>query len=192
MRRSREWSAELEGSGWMRSDKGVVGEKVVPAIVPDRLEKTGYLLIDADWDLDFNAMVRGHRLVEEGRVGMGEFQTAVLAYGGEEGSEGWLIWRVEDDRIRAGAGGGPGGGGTLSTASRDRIVAFKDKLTEMGKEDLFYRWVEIIQYESTRPGGFTPERQTAAMQEVRELFEGQNVDFEKFWKEVGGMEGVAV
>jgi hypothetical protein len=60
----------------------------------------------------------------------------------------------------------------------------------MGHEDLFYRWVELVQYESTMPGGFTEGRQARAMQEARRMFNEAGVDFAKFWEEVGGSQGM--
>jgi hypothetical protein len=57
----------------------------------------------------------------------------------------------------------------------------------MGKDELFYRWVELIQYESTRPGGFTKERQLEAGAKVQSLFEEHGVNFEEFEKSVGGI-----
>lgn len=58
----------------------------------------------------------------------------------------------------------------------------------MGKEDLFYRWVELIQYESTRPGGFTQERQLEAGLKVQALFQEHGVDYIDFENSIGGME----
>ncbi|KAF3898034.1 hypothetical protein GTR04_2358 [Trichophyton interdigitale] len=183
VRQSREWSESLRPGTWIRDDEATMKDRVIPAILPLRLQKTGYLLIDADWDMDCDAMINAHKVVESKKAKLEDFHTAVLVHGGP--SKGWLIWRVEDEAVAA-------SGETLPPAARDRIIAFKEKLTDMGKEDLFYRWVEIIQYESTRPGGFTPERQRSAMIEVKELFEKEGVDFDQFWKDIGGMEGVTL
>ncbi|OAX81992.1 hypothetical protein ACJ72_03668 [Emergomyces africanus] len=179
VRKSRaSWSDGLQPPAWIREDDETIKTKVIPAITPQRLLKTGYLLIDADWDLDFTAMVKAHELVADGSLKFDDFKTAVLVHGGgEEGADDglqWLIWRVgaEND-------GGPGTGAGES-----------EKLASMGKEDLFFRWVELIQYESTQPGGFTPERQRKTMKETQQLFEDQGVDFEKFWADIGGMEGI--
>ncbi|KAF3483797.1 uncharacterized protein GIQ15_03121 [Arthroderma uncinatum] len=183
VRYSREWSESLQPGTWIRDDEAAMKERVIPAILPLRLQNTGYLLIDADWDVDWDAIVKAHQLVKSEKLKIEDFQTSVLVHGGP--SKGWLMWRVDDEATVASGEG-------LPSAARDRIVAFKDKLTDLGKEDLFYRWVEIIQYESTHPGGFTPERQRSAMLEVRELFEKEGVDFDQFWKDIGGMEGVSL
>ncbi|WEW55144.1 hypothetical protein PRK78_000572 [Emydomyces testavorans] len=185
VRKSRAWSESLART-WIRDDEETMKERIIPAITPMRLRKTGYLLIDADWDLDFHAMIRAHEDIKAGRLRLEDFETCVIVHGGE--SKGWLVWRVEEtESIHR-----PDPSVELSASERDKIVAFKNKLTSMGKEDLFFRWVEIIQFESTQPGGFTPQRQQSAMVETKELFERHGVDFEKFWADVGGMEGVSI
>jgi len=74
--------------------------------------------------------------------------------------------------------------------ARDKVILFKERLTEMGKENLFFKWVELIQYESNAPGGFTPERQVAAAEKVKKMFADQGVDFEDFSREIGGLDGM--
>ncbi|KAL1968316.1 hypothetical protein VTN77DRAFT_1845 [Rasamsonia byssochlamydoides] len=176
VRQSRKpWSEKLVRNRWIYDDEKTVREKIMPAVAPERVKKSGFLLIDANWDLDYDAMVRAHRLIDLTRKGEGiqldEFRTAVLVHTDEDG---WLIWRVEDEE---------------RNKQRETILAFRRKLASMGKEDLFFRWVELIQFESTQPGGFTPERQRSAMLQAKEMFEAEGVDFSRFWQEVGGMEG---
>ncbi|CAG7918083.1 unnamed protein product [Penicillium olsonii] len=180
VRRShRSWSKKLERNKWIRDDEAR-RDKIVAAVTPERVGKTGYLLMDEDWNLDYAAMIRAHALVDRTTKGDGvqldEFRTAVLV---NTDADGWLIWRVGDENTPA---------GQQRSAQRDQIIAFKEKLTEMGKEDLFLRWVELIQWESSQPGGFTPERQRSAMLQAKQMFEDENVDFSRFWDEMGGME----
>lgn len=182
VRRShRSWSRKLERNKWIR-DNDAMRDKIVAAVTPERIGKTGYLLVDADWNLDYDAMVRAHESVDRIRKGDGvqldEFRTAVLVH---TDADGWLIWRVADENSPA---------GPQKSAQRDQILAFKEKLTAMGKEDLFFRWVEMIQWESTRLGGFTPERQQSAMMQAKQMFEEENVDFSAFWDDLGGMQGM--
>jgi hypothetical protein len=54
----------------------------------------------------------------------------------------------------------------------------------MGKEDLFFRWIEIVEFETSKPGGFTHEKQEAVAEQIRELFQSNGVDFDKVWREV--------
>ncbi|KAJ5793669.1 hypothetical protein N7457_000268 [Penicillium paradoxum] len=182
VRRSRpSWSKDLERNKWIREDE-TRRDKIVAAVTPERVGKTGYLLVDEDWDLDYAAMVRAHALVDRTRRGEGiridEFRTAVLV---NTDADGWLIWRVGDENTPA---------AEKRSVQRDQILAFKDKLTEMGKENLFLRWVELIQWESSQPGGFTAERQRSAMMQAKKMFEEEDVDFSRFWDDMGGMEGV--
>ncbi|KAJ5674196.1 hypothetical protein N7462_009635 [Penicillium macrosclerotiorum] len=179
VRRShRNWSRKLERNKWIR-DNEAMRDKIVAAVTPERVGKTGYLLVDEDWNLDYSAMVRAHALVDLTRKGEGvqldEFRTAVLVH---TDADGWLIWRVEDENT------------PQRSAQRDQILAFRDKLTAMGKEDLFFRWVELVQWESSQPGGFTPERQRSAMLQAKQMFEEENVEFGQFWDDLGGMAGV--
>ncbi|KAE8366815.1 hypothetical protein BDV27DRAFT_124819 [Aspergillus caelatus] len=173
-------SRGLDRSRWIKDNEDM-RDKIVAAVTPDRVKKTGYLLVDADWNLDYDAMIKAHELVDNAKkedgLPLDEFRTAVIV---NTDADGWLIWHVEDEDTPE---------GRERSSQRDQILAFKDKLTAMGKEDLFFRWVELIQYESTQPGGFTPERQQSAMVQAKKLFEDENVDFARFWEEVGGLQG---
>ncbi|EKG20090.1 hypothetical protein MPH_02589 [Macrophomina phaseolina MS6] len=181
VRVSRGWGAkevlgeEGEGAG---EDSMVFRQKVLPAIERRYVrEKTGSLMVDANWDLDFEAMILAHGLLEKGEVKEERFEKSVWIYPGDE--VGWCVWEVH--RLD---------GEGAEAEGRQKIVAFKDRLTAMGKENLFFRWIELIQYESSQPGGFTPERQQSAVVKAKELFERQGVDFEKFVAEIGGLDGI--
>ena len=39
---------------------------------------------------------------------------------------------------------------------RRQVFAFRDALAALGKEELFYRWIEIVQFETSQPNGFGP------------------------------------
>lgn len=189
VRVSRKWDKALL-PGWVGDQKcekekeGVFRDRIMPAIEPKwLLAKTGYLMMDKNWDLDFAAMIVAHDLVstsdQTGKLNLDDFRKTVILYSELHG--GWLVWAVH--KLDASAAG-------TQEVGRQKIVAFKDRLTAMGKENLFFRWIEIVQYESSQPGGFTPERQAVAMKKAKEAFVGQGVDFERFWKDVGGMEGM--
>lgn len=181
VRLSRGWGAkdvlgeEGENAG---EDSMVFRQKVLPAI--DRRyvrEKTGSLMVDKNWDLDFDAMIKAHELVDKSEIEESRFEKSVWIFPGEE--VGWCVWEVHKlDGEGAEAEG------------RKKIMAFKDRLTAIGKENLFFRWIELIQYESSQPGGFTPERQQDAVVKAKELFERQGVDFEQFIKDIGGLDGI--
>lgn len=183
VRRSQpSWSRELVKNTWIRDDDEAMRDRIVAAVTPERISKTGYLLVDADWDLDYDAMIRAHAMVDGARKGAGvpleEFRTAVLVH---TDSDGWLIWRVGDEETAE---------GRARSAQREHILAFRDKLVKLGKEDLFYRWVELVQFESSQPDGFTADRQQSAMVQVQEMFRNEKLDFETLWKEAGGREAL--
>ncbi|KAI2793088.1 hypothetical protein POX_b03136 [Penicillium oxalicum] len=173
-RSNRSWSKDLVRNKWIR-DNDAMRDKIVGAVTPDRIGKTGYLLVDEDWDLDYLAMIRAHALVDLTRKGEGvqldEFRTAILVH---TDADGWLIWRVAGENTPASG---------AKSAQRDQILAFKERLTAMGKEDLFFRWVELVQWESSQSGGFTPDRQRSAMLQAKQMFDEENVDFSEFWDE---------
>ena len=179
-RSQRIWSKHLVRNHWIRDDEGN-RDKIVAAVTPERTQKPGYMLVDADWDLDYDAMIRAHELVDPARKGkampLREFRTAVLV---NTDANGWLIWHVGDEDSSEASGG---------SEQRDQILLFREKLAAMGKEDLFFRWVEIIQFESSQEGGFTLERQQSAMVQAKKLFEDGGVDFGSLWRDVGGLEG---
>ena len=181
VRKSRKWDEKLPKE-WLSEDADglVYKERIMPAIDRQWVKaKTSYLMMDKSWDLDFAAMARAHGLVKKGTNQLKDFEKTVLAYSEDFGWLVWSVWKMDQ---------GEGG----QDAGRHKILSFKEKLEEMGKEDLFYRWIEIVQYETSQPGGFTKERQAEAMRQARELFEAQGVDFDKFWKEVEGDTGIQV
>ena len=183
VRVSRRWGVdELVGPDARKkgADSPYWATRVMPAIERRYVrEKTGYLMMDRNWDLDFGAMVAATRAADEGRVELGCFQKSVWCYGGPQ--VGWLAWEVWKLDVEQGA---------EQEEARKKIVAFKDRLTTMGKENLFFRWIEIVQYESSREGGFTEQRQAEAVKQARELFQKQGVDFDEFVGEIGGKEGL--
>ncbi|KAF2274144.1 uncharacterized protein EI97DRAFT_136953 [Westerdykella ornata] len=185
VRQSRGWGAEdllgeAEGSsGKAGADSPFFKTRVLPAIDAGRLRaKTGYLLMDKDYDLEFAAMVRATELVDKKELDLDMLRKTVFVWVGPEESGQWAMW----DCWKLDEGS--------ETEARKKIVLFKDRLTAMGKENLFFKWVELVQYESSAPGGFTHDRQMATAQKAKELFEAQGVDFDTFVKEIGGLEGM--
>ena len=177
VRKSRRWDKSLP-KDWLAedADPAVYQEKIMPAV--DRKwikDKTGYLMMDKNWDLDFQGMITAHKLISEGKMSLDDFKKTVIVYSEDHG---WIIWALH--KLDEGA----------EDEGRKKIILFKDKLTAMGKENLFFKWIELIQYETSQPGGFTAERQRATMTKAKELFESQGVDFDQFWKEVGGVQGM--
>ncbi|ATY64714.1 hypothetical protein CCM_01270 [Cordyceps militaris CM01] len=175
VRRSRDWQAVLGDVIEERDSNKIFTGYVAQATAPMLQEqKTGYLLMNNNWDLDWKLMVRAHRMVDKKEAALDVFRNLVLVHHEEYG---WLSYDLKL------------GVSTEEEQKRRQVFAFRDALSSMDKEDLFFRWVEIVQFEATQPGGFGPEKQEAAAKRIRELFEGQGVDFDKLWKETVGENG---
>ena len=178
VRRSRRWDLQI-GNFLNEENEGreLLLENIRKAVDPMWMnEKTAYLMLNKEWDLDWRAMVKATKLVDKKEIALEDFRTTILIF---HKSFGWLALET------AGVGGS-----AQEEEGRIKIIAFKDELTAMGKENLFFRWIELIQFESSQPGGFGPERQKIAMAKAREMFEAQGVDFDKFWDKIGGMRGL--
>ncbi|KAK4986305.1 hypothetical protein LTR50_005418 [Elasticomyces elasticus] len=174
VRASRGWGAEDLLGGVRRGEESPFWKtRVVPAVDGEFLRKTGYLMMGKSWDLDFAGMVAAHELVQRGEMAMRDLERVVLAHSEEFG---WLCW----DFGRAGGEKEDGG----------KIRVFKDALTRMGKEGLFFRWVEIVQFEAGQEGGLTEQGRRNVLRKGREAFGEQGVDFDGFVEVVGGVEGL--
>lgn len=178
VRRSRKWDLALgnfldeEGTGGQ-----VLRENIRRAVDPIWMsEKTGYLMLNREWDLDWSVIVTATKLVDSKKMDLEDFRTTILVYHPEFE---WMV--IESQGV---------GGSVKEEEGRRKIVAFKDELTAMGKENLFFKWIELVQYESSKPGGFGPEQQVKTMTKAKQMFESQGVDFDKFWAKVGGMQGM--
>ncbi|OTB12547.1 hypothetical protein K445DRAFT_320985 [Daldinia sp. EC12] len=177
VRRSRKW---VEAAGDFVNDEGArslfmsrIGMATSPMLIN---EKTGYLLMTADWDLDWAAMVDANDMVDEKMAAIEAFKLVVLLFHEEYG------WLCVDTKT---------GENGEEDERRRQVFAFRDALAAVGKEALFYRWIEIVQFETSRPGGFTPDKQEKAAQEIRDLFSKEGINFDEFWKESVGQEGLA-
>ena len=172
VRRSREWDEALTDILEDDDSKKILLSYIDNATSPILQEqKTGYLLMNAYWDLDWARMVLAHRLVDKKELALEAFKGLVLVH---HAAYGWMSYDV---RVN----------GTSSEDERRRqVFAFRDALIKLGKENLFYRWVEIVQYEATQPGGFGPKEQEVAAKRIRELFENENINFDDLWKESVG------
>jgi hypothetical protein len=178
VRMSRDWGADelLEGVK-TGGDSPFFTTRILPAIERSYMrQKTAYLMMGKDWDLDFGAMVQAHRLIDDKKNSLADFEKSVLAH---SDNYGWLYWPVHklDEEGQ-------------DEENRNKIVALKDRLTVMGKESLFFRWIEIVQYESSQPGDFTPERQVETYKKVQQEFEKHGVDLRELLEKVGGLDGM--
>ncbi|KAI1258771.1 hypothetical protein F5Y18DRAFT_327448 [Xylariaceae sp. FL1019] len=176
VRRSRKWSDTMgdvvnNGEDGLNVARSFFLSRVQTATSPMVLgDKTGYVLMDGDWDLDWAAMVDATTMVDKKMAAIEAFKLVVLLH---HEDYGWLCVDLKNDVSNE---DGP----------RRQVFAFRDALTAIGKEDLFFRWVEIVQFESSQPGGFGPEKQEQVAKDIREMFLKEGVDFDQFWKDSVG------
>lgn len=178
VRQSRGWGAEelLEGVK-VGEDSPFFTTRILPAIERGYMRaKTAYLMMDKNWDLDFGAMISAHYLVDKEKTAtLKDFEKSVLVHSPVYGWLVWHVWKLDEQGEEE--------------ESRTKIVLLKDKLTAMGKENLFFRWIEIVQYESSG-GEFTPEKQKLTFKKVEKVFDEQGVNFRALVESVGGLDGM--
>ncbi|KAL9119912.1 MAG: hypothetical protein Q9187_003528 [Circinaria calcarea] len=177
VRISRQWDRSLPKK-WplQEADDTFYQERIMPALDESRRAKTGYLTMDKSWDLDFAGMITAHTLISQSKASFADFRNIVIVYSEEHS---WLVWELDRGQREE-----------RQEEGRRSIVMFKDRLTAMGKENLFFRWIELVENETSQPGGSTPEKQANLTVKARELFESQGVDYERCWKDVGGIQGL--
>ena len=132
---------------WLQEGKEgkLFREKVLPAVEKGWLRnKTSYQMLDQNWDLYFSGMIEAHGLVDEGQNTLEDFRTSVLVHTEQWGWLIWEAWREQDE-------------GTEDEGTK-KLQLIKNKLTAMGKENLFFRWIEVVQSETSQSGPFTAER----------------------------------
>ncbi|KAK0248021.1 hypothetical protein B0A54_01378 [Friedmanniomyces endolithicus] len=123
VRVSRNWGAEDLMQGVKQGEENAFFKtRILPAIEREVLRtKTGYLMMNQSWDLDFQLMLDAHTLVKQGQVEMRGLEKMVLVF--MEGT-GWIAWQWESDY-------------DVIEERRKKVVAFKEELTKAGKESLF-------------------------------------------------------
>ena len=122
-------------------------EKVLPAVDKRWVRnKTSYQMLDQNWDLYFSGMIEAQALVDEGKNKTDDFRTSVLVHTENWGWLTWEVWREQEEEE-----------GTADEGTK-KLQLIKDRLTAMGKENLFFRWIEVMQSETSQPGPFTAER----------------------------------
>ncbi|KAI5859953.1 hypothetical protein GGS23DRAFT_614415 [Durotheca rogersii] len=180
VRRSRRWRRDLRDVVRDDDARSLLLARVAAATDPALLaEKTGYLLMNAHWDLDWAAMVDAATMVDDKLAAIEAFTTVVLVFHDDYG------WLCVDTKLK-GRGKVEAGSTAEENERRRQVLAFRDALAAVGKEDLFFRWIEVVQFESSQPGGFTAEKQEKAAREIRDMFDKQGINFDEFWKQSVG------
>jgi hypothetical protein len=182
VRRGRKWDiAVVEGvdesqRSWDVNDELTIKIKVEAAMRRNYTSKTALSLLDKDWDLDYHAMSDAHHLAEDGKVKLDDLQELGLIYYHKQ----WLVWHIHEAHEVP----------LSDLAADEKVRNFREKLKALGCESVFYRWIEIIQYETNQPGGFLEGRQGEAMRELQRMLESKGVDYGGFLGDIGGTKGL--
>lgn len=118
VRVSRNWGTADLSEGMSQGQQNPFFKvRIMPAIDKTYVrEKTGYLMMGKDWDLDFASMIFAHTLVEEGKMTFENFQKTVLVHSVDHG---WMYWPVH--QLEEGS----------EDEGRKNIIAFKVSLNLM-------------------------------------------------------------
>ena len=133
------------------------------------------------FDLDFPAMLDAEQMIEKDEANRSDFAKAVFIHSDENG---WYQWRIEDA-----SNVGDWAPDAGEEEAREKMMAFKDQLIAMGKERLFYRWIELVQYESEQPQSQSGNRQERMIERAKHLFSQEGVDVDQLIASVGGNQG---
>lgn len=172
VRVSRNWAADDLMKGAKRGDDSPFFKtRIWPAIDVVEMQKTAYLQMGKNWDLDFELMQDAHYLIDHDEMKITDFEKLVLVYldGG-----GWLVWKFDKSS-------------DPEEENRKKMMAFRELLTSMGKESLFWKWQKIVEEERDADGGFSSETQLRIAKRVKEEFAKEGVDFDEAMESVGGV-----
>ncbi|KAL5606418.1 hypothetical protein BROUX41_002834 [Berkeleyomyces rouxiae] len=169
VRRSQDWDKSLgpifEKPDILNNFMIVVRAAIAPSWIS---RKTAYLMINSEWGLDWDLMMVATAMVDQKDVVVEDFDRVVLMH---HKDFGWLVAVLEKGQEET------------SVLHKRQVLAFKQALTALNKENLFYRWVEIVQYEASSPGGFTADKQETAAKKIRDMFKEHDIDFDQLWKD---------
>ncbi|KAL8679464.1 MAG: hypothetical protein Q9186_004240 [Xanthomendoza sp. 1 TL-2023] len=165
--------------------------------------KNALLLTNKHWSLYFRGMLHAHSLLHPPQFNnicadlangpiICIFKDDDNANADEDDKGQWFINRPREHhhtRLRKKEANDDDGG--------KKLRAFKDLLTAMGREGLFFRWVEVMQYES-HSSSFEQRREkdgeesyrTRVVKASRELFAGQGVSWDEVIDGIGGVDGL--
>ncbi|KAF2096968.1 hypothetical protein NA57DRAFT_57579 [Rhizodiscina lignyota] len=186
MRISRSWGKEeLFGGVKKGGESPFFRTKIMPAVHEEWVKsKTGYLMMGKEWDLEFGGMVQLQKMIDAKDIGEADIDGLALGWWGQEDkSDGqWVAWKfreaMESDEERDEYG-------MTEEEGQRQMSRLRDRLAAMGKEGLFFRMIELVQYEGSTPEGFSPERQAQTLEKIKQLFADQGLDFENILNELG-------
>jgi len=191
VRRGRKWDVPIfqdeeerkrqskPADTWTKEEELAVHTKCSDALRRSQTSKNALSLLDRDWDLDYRAMVDAADLIDQAKLSLDDIDHLVLV----PWQAKWYSWyphkiKTSDSHIEP-------------VSERDeKLESFRKHLIDLGCEDIFYRWIEMVQYETSQPARFTQVKKEEAEQELRRMLKSRKKDDESFIQAVGGMQNV--
>lgn len=176
-RKSRSFHSDLKAP-WSTDDLLTVKIFAREALDKQALQKTAYTMIaDKRWDLDYVSMIKAHEVVANSEeLSLSELDRIVLAYTPKAAQ--WQVWRLNGTTQRS-----PG-------RENDNAAKLRRYLRAKRKEDLFYRYIELIQYETSLANSGTSRQRQSMMQQIKDEFAKAQLDFESVVAEFGGLQNM--
>ena len=188
--RSQGEKSHGEGKEGEDEEKERAVEVIRDAVDTQWLEKkSGMVMANWEWDIDYTAMITAQSLLSAPSSSSSTTTSTentpktlqqaiqshgplVIAYSSQNG------WQVHHPSLHQQWNQDP---------PQNRIQALKNELTRLGHESLFFRWVELMQYESSTHGDkFSREM---AVEASKRCFEEKGVGWEEVVGKVGGGDG---
>lgn len=187
VRRSRRWGEQVffgENNEAVLGEGKIGGklykERVLPGIDAAWVRgRTGMSMLDRNWDLWYQGMADAQMLIEKDQVKIEDFNSRMVVV--HESKRGWLMWKCDNDEPHDG-----------NNNNVEKIKNIKTRLDIMGKEGLFWKWIELVQFETEMndDNNTVGEVRERLRRKGRDLFAGEGVDFDDFWKKIGGLENM--
>ncbi|KAK5088871.1 hypothetical protein LTR05_003093 [Lithohypha guttulata] len=191
VRRARRWDASIYQSEierkhqgkpekeWTKEEELAVYTKCSDALRQFVTMKNALSLLDKDWDLDYRAMVDTAELIDAAKLTWPDLDHVVLVpWQGK-----WYSWYPHGVSTAISSG-------QPAKKQDEKLEEFKKALIELKCEDIFYRWIEIVQFETSQPAGLTPNKKMEMEQELKNMLEARNKDFASFLQVIGGLSSV--
>lgn len=132
--------------------------------------RTGYALMDRAWDLDWEAMTFAHEMVAAEQASFSDFRLKVLVHSEQYG---WVVWDEGQE------------GGESMEGEREKIVRFKEVWTAMGKEGMFFKWIEVVQSSGVVEWA-ERERKEELRRAAKRMIEDEGLNFDDVLGAIGG------
>ena len=176
VRVSKRWHTDLE-ERWTAANVKTIQAKTLPELENQRIQKSSLQLVTPLFALDTEAMINAQELVDRGELSLDDLDRKVFFK--YKPAKGWIVWSLSEPKSIS------------STIQSTNLSALRENLVAKDREDLFFRYVEIVQYEASESTGFSISQQKKAWTELSNAFAEKRVDLAKVRAELGGQSKMA-